>query len=163
MDYDETFDVVIVGSGAGSVTAALKAKSLGGSCVIVEKQSLFGGSTAFSGGVAWIPNSPLHKDKDSEESARSYLKSFFADDGGKASPPVKSEMFLREAPKAIKSLRDKDVKFIWALWPDYYSNAPGGHECGRSLMCELLDINELGEWKDWLVSFYDSRANRTSS
>ena len=38
-------------------------------------------------------------------------------------------------------------------WPDYYSNAPGGHEYGRSLMCELFDINELGEWKDKVGSF----------
>jgi len=49
---------------------------------------------------------------------------------------------------------DKGIKFIWVHWPDYYSSAPGGHEYGRSLMCELFDINELGEWKDKVGSFY---------
>ena len=60
MAFDESYDFVIVGSGAASVPAALVAKSLGGSAVILEKQAFFGGSTAYSGGVVWIPNSPLH-------------------------------------------------------------------------------------------------------
>ena len=60
MNYDESFDFVIVGSGAASVPAALVAQSLGKTAVILEKQDKFGGSTAYSGGVLWIPNSPLH-------------------------------------------------------------------------------------------------------
>ena len=154
MAYDESFDLVIVGSGAGSVPAALAAKSLGRSALIIEKQKVFGGSTAFSGGVAWIPNSPLHGSKDSEEAGRTYLNALIGANGGKASPPAKREKFLKEAPKSIKFLLDQGIKFIWVHWPDYYSSAPGGHEYGRSLMCELFDINELGEWKDKVGSFY---------
>jgi 3-oxosteroid 1-dehydrogenase len=154
MQYDESFDFVIVGSGAASVPAALAAKSLGRSALIIEKQKVFGGSTAFSGGVAWIPNSPLHGKEDSEEAGRTYLNALIGGDGGKASPPPKREKFLKEGPKSIKFLLDKGIKFIWVHWPDYYSNAPGGHEYGRSLMCELFDINELGEWKDKVGSFY---------
>src|SRR5258706_9092792 len=154
MQYDESFDLVIVGSGAASVPAALAAKSLGRSALIIEKQKVFGGSTAFSGGVAWIPNSPLHGTHDSEEAGRTYLNALIGADGGKASPPAKREKFLKEAPKSIKFLLEQGVKFIWVHWPDYYSSAPGGHEYGRSLMCELFDINELGEWKDKVGSFY---------
>ena len=154
MAYDESFDLVIVGSGAGSVPAALAAKSLGRSALIIEKQTVFGGSTAYSGGVAWIPNSPLHGSKDSEEAGRTYLNGLIGANGGKASPPAKREKFIKEAPKSIKFLLDQGIKFIWVHWPDYYSNAPGGHEYGRSLMCELFDINELGEWKDKVGSFY---------
>ncbi len=154
MGYDESFDLVIVGSGAGSVPAALAAKSLGRSALIIEKQQVFGGSTAYSGGVAWIPNSPLHGSNDSEEAGRTYLNALIGANGGKASPPAKREKFLKEAPKSIKFLLDQGIKFIWVHWPDYYSSAPGGHEYGRSLMCELFDINELGEWKDKVGSFY---------
>jgi 3-oxosteroid 1-dehydrogenase len=154
MQYDESFDLVIVGSGAGSVPAALAAKALGRSPLIIEKQTVFGGSTAFSGGVAWIPNSPLHGSKDSEEAGRRYLDALIGANGGKASPPAKREKFLKEGPKSIQFLLDKGIKFIWVHWPDYYSSAPGGHEYGRSLMCELFDINELGEWKDKVGSFY---------
>jgi len=88
MQYDESFDFVIVGSGAASVPAALAAKSLGRSALIIEKQKVFGGSTAFSGGVAWIPNSPLHGAHDSEEEGRKYLNGLIGADGGKASPPA---------------------------------------------------------------------------
>jgi 3-oxosteroid 1-dehydrogenase len=154
MDFDESFDFVIVGSGAGSVPAALAVKALGGSAVIVEKQAKFGGSTAYSGGVAWIPNSPLHGANDSEEAGRKYLDALIPGDGGKASPRAKREMFLKEGPAAIQFLFDQGIKFILVLWPDYYPQLPGGHATGRSLMCELFDVNELGAWKDKLGYFH---------
>ena len=154
MQYDEGFDFVIVGSGAASVPAALAAQSLGRSTLIVEKQKLFGGSTAFSGGVVWIPNSPLHGANDTEEAGRTYLEALIGPNGGKASPPAKRENFLKKGPESIKFLLDQGVRFIWVHWPDYYSSAPGGHEYGRSLMCELFDLNELGDWKDKVGSFY---------
>ena len=154
MDFDESFDFVIVGSGAGSVPAALAARALGGSAVIVEKQAVFGGSTAYSGGVAWIPNSPLHGATDSEEAGRQYLDALIPGDGGKASPRAKREMFLKKGPESIRFLLDQGIKFILVLWPDYYPQLPGGHATGRSLMCELFDVNELGAWKDKLGFFY---------
>lgn len=154
MHYDESFDLVIVGSGAASVPAALVAKSLGRSALIIEKQPVFGGSTAYSGGVVWIPNSPLHGSRDSEEAGRTYLNALIGDKGGKASPPAKREMFLKEGPKAIRFLMQQGLKFILVFWPDYYTNLPGAHEYGRSLMCELFNLNELGEWKDKVGSFY---------
>ena len=52
-------------------------------------------------------------------------------------------MFLKEGPQAIKFLMRQGLKFILVFWPDYYSNVPGAHEYGRSLMCELFNINEL--------------------
>ena len=50
-DFDETFDWVVVGSGAGSVSSALLMKRAGKSVVILEKSDKFGGTTAKSGGV----------------------------------------------------------------------------------------------------------------
>lgn len=152
MEMDETYDLVIVGSGCASVTAALAAKALGGSAVIVEKQNLFGGSTAFSGGIAWIPNNPL-LDDDSEEASRTYLNHIVGEPG-KASPIAKREMFLKEGPRAVQFLLDQGVKLIRVYWPDYYSAAPGGHDYGRTVSAELFDLNELGEWRDRIGSFY---------
>jgi 3-oxosteroid 1-dehydrogenase len=154
MDFDEIFDFVIIGSGAGSVPAALATKASGGSAVIVEKLDKFGGSTAYSGGVVWIPNSPLHGATDSEEDGRRYLDALIPGDGGKASPRAKREMFLKQGPEAIRFLIGQGIKFILVHWPDYYPQLPGGHATGRSLMCELFDINELGDWKDKLGFFY---------
>ena len=75
--WDEAFDFVIVGSGGGSMCAALAAKQLGKRALIVEKQPLIGGSTGFSGGVWWVPNNPVMKRAgvaDSAERARQYLE-----------------------------------------------------------------------------------------
>ena len=53
--WDDTYDFVIVGSGGGSMCAALACKTLGRRALIIEKQPRVGGSTGFSGGVWWIP------------------------------------------------------------------------------------------------------------
>lgn len=100
---DEQYDILIVGSGAGSVVAALTAKDMGASSLIIEKQDVFGGSTAYSGGVAWVPNSPLRCVDDNVGAARQYLEAVleYAGDSGKASSPEKREMFLREGNTAL--------------------------------------------------------------
>ena len=151
MAHEETFDLVIVGSGCASVTAALAARSLGGSALIIEKQALFGGSSAYSGGILWIPNNPL-LDDDTEEASRAYLNAIVGEPG-KASPMMKREAFLREGPRAIQFLLDQGVNLVRVFWPDYYSSAPGGHEYGRTVAGALFDINELGEWRDKLGVF----------
>ena len=56
--WDEDFDVVVVGSGAGGLSAATTAAVLGASALVVEKSACFGGSTATSGGVVWVPANP---------------------------------------------------------------------------------------------------------
>ncbi len=151
MAHEETFDLVIVGSGCASVTAALAAKSLGGSALIIEKQALFGGSSAYSGGILWIPNNPL-LDDDTEDASRAYLNAIVGEPS-KASPIIKREAFLREGPRAIQFLLDQGVNLVRVFWPDYYSSAPGGHEYGRTVAGALFDINELGEWRDRLGVF----------
>ena len=124
MENGEAYDFVIIGSGCASVTAALAAKALGASVAIVEKQALWGGSTAYSGGIAWIPNNPL-LDDDSEEAGRTYLNHMVGEPS-KASPIAKREMFIREGPEAIQFLLDHGVKMIRVFWSDYYSDLPGG-------------------------------------
>ncbi len=152
MDFDETFDLVIIGSGCASVTAALAAKSLGARPVIIEKQALFGGSTAYSGGIAWLPNNPL-LDDDNPADARAYLDHVVGPPD-KASPVAKREAFLKQGPRAVQFLLDQGVKLIRVPWPDYYSDAPGGHRIGRTVSAALFDLRELGEWQDRVGYFY---------
>ena len=52
---NETYDVVVIGSGAGGMSTAITAKKNNLSVAIIEKEPVFGGTTAFSGGVLWIP------------------------------------------------------------------------------------------------------------
>src|SRR5215468_12406555 len=70
------FDVVVAGSGAAGMTAALTAAGQGLSVVVIEKTGYFGGSTARSGGGVWVPcNSVLKRAgvRDSAEQASAYL------------------------------------------------------------------------------------------
>ena len=62
--FDETADVLVVGSGAAGASAAIFAKDAGaGEVVLVEKALLFGGTTAKSGGVYWIPNNSFLRER----------------------------------------------------------------------------------------------------
>ena len=54
--WDHAVDLLIVGSGAGAMTAALSAHDRGASVLLVEKGDCYGGSSAMSGGALWIPN-----------------------------------------------------------------------------------------------------------
>jgi len=152
MEAGESYDFVIIGSGCASVTAALAAKALGATCAIIEKQALFGGSTAYSGGIAWMPNNPL-LDDDNEEDSRTYLN-YLVGEPSKASPIAKREMFLKEGPRSVQFLLDQGVKLIRVPWPDYYSDAPGGHKVGRTISAALFDLRELGDWRDRVGFFY---------
>src|SRR3954454_4081032 len=72
---DTVVDLLIVGSGTG-MAAALAAKELGLSTLIVEKSSYVGGSTARSGGALWLPASPVLEENragDTIERAQTYL------------------------------------------------------------------------------------------
>ena len=66
MQDSETFDVVVVGSGAAGAMAALRSADLGMKVLIIEKDRKFGGTSATSGGVMWIPNHQLDGGADKE-------------------------------------------------------------------------------------------------
>ena len=152
--WDESADFVIVGSGGGSMCAALLTKERGKKPLIIEKLGKVGGSSGFSGGAMWIPNNPVMKRSglsDSYERARQYFDAAVTYQG-KGSTPERRETFLRTGPEMVEFLERKGLKYtpINFKWPDYYDNLPGGEPMSRSLVCDLFDINELGEWKDKL-------------
>ena len=54
-----TCDLLVIGSGAGGLSAAVTAAELGLKVLVVEKEPQYGGTTAWSGGWMWIPRNPL--------------------------------------------------------------------------------------------------------
>ena len=52
-NWDVFTDVLVVGSGAAGVCAALEARRAGAQVLLVESLSQFGGSSAMSGGVVY--------------------------------------------------------------------------------------------------------------
>lgn len=148
-EWDESVDFVVVGSGGGSMVAALAMADLGKTTIILEKTEKVGGSTSMSGGVFWIPNHPLQAEagvEDSHEKARAYLDACVGDVGPSTSPERK-EMFLRMGPAMVSYLRGKGMPFIRGDgWSDYHDELPGGCPESRSLLVEPFDATELGEF-----------------
>jgi len=99
--WDEIFDVVVVGSGGGALTAALLATRGGASVVVVEKDEFIGGTTAVSGGDMWIPNNRFVADKDSREDAIAYITRL---SDGRAADPSLFEVYVDTAPEAFEWL-----------------------------------------------------------
>ena len=151
-NFDETFDFVVVGSGGGSMCCALALRAGGKSVAILEKTPLIGGTTARSGGVMWIPNNRFMKRDgvlDSTEQGVAYLE---AVSGGRndtpGSTPDRRRTYVEEGAKMVDFLVDQGIKLNRvSYWPDYYDEAPGGSEQGRTVVAELFNINELGPWK----------------
>ena len=139
-------DVVVAGSGAAGMTAALTAANLGLSALVIEKAGSFGGSTARSGGGIWAPgNSVLRAAgvKDTPEQARAYL-AYVA--GG--IPAERREALLAHGPDMLGLVLAKTpVRFAWVPgYADYYPEAPGGLAAGRSIEPVPLDGRRvLGE------------------
>ena len=154
--WDETYDFVVVGSGGASMCVALLYKTLGRKALILEKQSKVGGSTGFSGGVWWIPNNPVMKRAgvaDSFEQAWQYFESAVTYKG-RCSSDERRRAFLQSGPEMVEFLERQGMQFKYADgWPDYYDDLPGGQPRGRSLVAELFDIDELGEWKSKLSTY----------
>jgi 3-oxosteroid 1-dehydrogenase len=154
--WHESCDLLIVGSGGASMCVSLLYKSLGRKALILEKQAKVGGSTGFSGGVWWIPDNPVMKRAGVEDSFERALQYFEAavQYKGPASGDARREAFLRSGPEMVTFLENQGMKFKYADgWSDYYDDLPGGQPRGRSLVAQLFDVNELGEWKSRLSMY----------
>jgi 3-oxosteroid 1-dehydrogenase len=151
---NESFDFVIVGSGGGSMCAALILRAAGKRVIILEKTSLVGGTTATSGGVMWIPNNRFMRNagiQDSAEDAIRYLDAVAGHgDDLAGTSPMRRRTYVEQAPQMLEFLISQGIKLRGIpTWPDYY-DAPGASASGRTVVSDLFDVNSLGEWKSKL-------------
>jgi 3-oxosteroid 1-dehydrogenase len=139
------YDVVVVGSGAAGMVAALTAAHQGLSTVLVEKAAHYGGSTARSGGGVWIPNNEVLKQAgvtDTREAARTYLHAIIGD----VVEPERIDVYLDRAPEMLSFvLANTPLKMCWVPgYSDYYPEMPGGRAGGRSIEPRPFDAKRLG-------------------
>ena len=135
------WDVIVIGSGAGGLLAALRAAANGLSTIVFEKTNFYGGTTATSGGAIWVPCHGLDGHEDSHEQALAYLRHVTA---GEAQGD-RIEVYLDHAPAMIAFLQQCGIFCdMMAGYPDYYTEAPGAL-AGRALVPREIDGKDLGE------------------
>jgi len=171
--WDRDVDVLVVGTGAAGLTAAITAAAWGSRTLVVESMPEWGGSTAGGGGEAWLPTNPLSRQAgrdgppkdgspvagppaagppkgdspkgDSPEKALAYLAAVVGD-AGPASSPERRRAFVLTAPEAFTFLADLGVR--WTLnrdHPDFYPDRVGGMT-GRAVEVRPFDPRDLGPW-----------------
>jgi succinate dehydrogenase/fumarate reductase flavoprotein subunit len=141
---DVECDVLVIGTGASGMAAAVTAASRGLRVLVVEKEPRYGGTTARSGGWLWIPGSRLATEQGIHEkagAARSYLQHETTTHFDAA----RVDAFIANGPKAIEFFTRKTcVQFdMPAVFPDYHAETPGGTQGGRSMVARPFDGREL--------------------
>ncbi|WP_269287295.1 3-oxosteroid 1-dehydrogenase [Streptomyces antarcticus] len=139
------YDVVVVGSGAAGMTAALTAAKRGLSVLVVEKAPTFGGSAARSGAGIWLPNNSVILGAgvpDTPQKAATYLAAVV----GPEVPADRQAAFLSNGPRMLDFvMAHSPLRFRFMEgYSDYYPNLPGGLPNGRSIEPDQLDGNVLG-------------------
>ena len=143
-DWDEQTDLLVIGSGAGGLTAALVGALQGLAVIVAEKTPQFGGTSATSGGAIWIPASSQAARAgyhDSPESGEHYLRHELEEH---ARQDLISA-FIASGPAMVDLLEQRSsVVFDSVGMPDYHPDQPGGMAAGRVLTAKPFDGRKLG-------------------
>ncbi|ODP38428.1 FAD-dependent oxidoreductase [Sphingomonas turrisvirgatae] len=146
-DWDQEADLVIIGSGAAGMSAAIVAAASGLDALVLEKTDLIGGSTAISGGVVWVPGNRGMAEAgapDPPGAALRYLEQVIG-------PGMRRDMveaYVRASPKMVDWFnRHTVVHLVPRMYaPDYHSELEGASSGGRALDPLEYDGRELGGW-----------------
>lgn len=141
---DERFDAVVMGSGAGGLSAALTLRNRGLNVLLVEKTDFIGGTTAYSEGMIWIPGNHHARDAGLEDRPEDALAYMAAAAGNHYRPDV-ARAFIEAAPVMLEEFEQSGVCFwLAATSVDYFPDQPGAARGRRSLCPEPFDLARLG-------------------
>ncbi|MER5439505.1 FAD-dependent oxidoreductase [Streptomyces sp. NPDC002790] len=132
VEWDETVDVLVVGSGGAALTGAYSAAARGLDTLVVEKTEYFGGTTAYAGACLWLPGNQAQARaglEDSADLARTYFRSLVGD----STPHEMQDAYLDGAGPTVEFLeRSELLRFEHRKFPDYYPG-PGRFDAGRGV------------------------------
>jgi hypothetical protein len=135
----QTVDVLVAGSGAAGLTAALAAAVAGAGVALVERGEQLGGTSALSGGRVWVPGNHLQHG-DSLAAAARYLAGQFSD-----RYPEMTEAVLRTGPEMLRFVEEHSAHRFAACpgYPDYDPGRAGATDGGRALDMVPIDARRL--------------------
>ena len=144
----EQWDVVVVGSGAAGLAAALAAHDAGASVLVLEKSTFVGGTTALSGGVIWIPCNHHMAEvgvDDSRADAVTYLQHVTH---RREPDPGLLEVYVDAGAGVLQDLEATTPLRCSAppRYSDYYADLPGSRRAGRSVEPLPFPGSTLGAW-----------------
>lgn len=142
--WDRVVDLLVLGSGAAGLSAAVTAAAAGLRVLVLESTDMIGGTTAYSAGTCWIPGNRhqqaagVHGER---EAASTYLDAVVGD----RAPRAQREAYLDRGPEMIDAMHELGVRF-WhsATVVDYHPEEPGAG-VGRALEPETFDGRKLGD------------------
>lgn len=152
-------DVIVLGTGAAGMAAALAARESGADVLLVERFGRIGGTSAISGGVIWVADNPWMRAAgmaDSKDDALAYFRSL--DHGDLVDETL--EAFVGTGPEALAFLAEIGALKVAVLpgYPDYYLDRPGAKPQGsRALDHDLFALGELGEWADRIYAIEEPK------
>lgn len=138
-------DLLVVGSGASGLSAAVTAAYHGLKVVVVEKDPVFGGATAWSGGWLWVPGNPLAKragiDEDPQQ-PRIYLQHLL----GTRYDAQRVDAFLDHCgPMVAFFEQHTDLQFVDGnAIPDMHAHLPGAATQGHQVAATPCDGRDVG-------------------
>ncbi|WP_425405089.1 FAD-dependent oxidoreductase [Hwanghaeella sp.] len=140
------WDVIVIGSGAAGLSAAVFAALEGASVLVVERSNFVGGTSALSAGSIWIPNTPHAAAVGIDDSAEE-VAAFLDAAVGNRSPKSMRDAFQRLGPEAVRRLEEgAGLRFrARPFHPDYLSELEGAKTGGRAIEAMPFDGSTLGE------------------
>lgn len=143
---DNTCDLLVIGSGAGALSAAVTAAHLGLKVIVVEKDPQYGGTTAWSGGWMWVPRNPLAVEAGIVERIEKPL-SYLRRELGEKFDESRALAFLNNGPRMVEFFRRHTaLQFIDGnAIPDFHGHTPDAALGGRSICAAPFDARQLGD------------------
>ena len=138
-------DVLVLGSGAGGLSAAVTAAHLGLAVIVAEKEAVLGGTTAWSGGWMWIPRNPLATEAGFHEDLSAPL-SYLRHELGARFDEARARTFLENGPRMVSFFRAQTLlRFIDGNQiPDFHGRTPDACTGARSVCAAPFDGRQLG-------------------
>ena len=130
MTWDKEVDILVVGSGAGGLLLALVAAENHADVLVVEKEKLWGGTSATSGAGIWIPASDQAKEagfNDDVDDAFKYVRALSKDNV----PDENIKAYVSNASNMLRWMGENtDITYCAFPYPDYHAENPGGSPTG---------------------------------